>query len=78
MTETIPVRMDSDTLKTLDLLVRMGLYSNRSEAVRGLMRRGLDSQRELRALGSLVEKIRELDASGALDFSGLRLERDSR
>jgi Arc/MetJ-type ribon-helix-helix transcriptional regulator len=78
MTETIPVRMDSDTVETLELLVKLGLYSNRSEAVRELMKLGLDSQKEMKNLSKLVRVVRELDASGKLDFSGLDLERESR
>lgn len=78
MTETIPVRMDRETLETLDLLVKTGLYPNRSEAVRELMRRGLDSQGGLKILGRLVRQLRELDSAGRLEFSGLALERESR
>ena len=78
MTETIPVRMDTETLETLDLFVSMGLYANRSEAVRELMRLGLDSQQGLKCLGRLVKKVRDLNGSGKLDFTGLKLEGESR
>ena len=69
---------DTETLETLDLFVSMGLYANRSEAVRELMRLGLDSQQGLKGLGRLVKKVRDLDGSGKLDFTGLKLERESR
>ncbi len=78
MTQTIPVRMDRDTLETLDLLVKTGLYRNRSEAIRELMKRGLDSQEGLKRLGRLVKLLREMDSQGKLDFEGLSLERDLR
>lgn len=78
MTETIPVRLDRQTLSTLDLLVKTGLYRNRSEAIRELMKRGLDSQEELKQLGKLVKVIGDLDSSGKLDFTRLKLDREFR
>lgn len=78
MTQTIPVRMDRETLEALDLLVKTGLYRNRSEAVRQLMKRGLESQDSLRRLGRLVRLLSELDSKKKLDFSGISLERESR
>lgn len=78
MTKTIPVRLDRETLETLDLFVRTGLYRNRSEAIRELMKRGLDSQDGLRKLGSIVKLIQTLDSKGKLDFGGLNLEREAR
>lgn len=78
MTETIPVRLDRDTLETLDMFVKTGLYQNRSEAIRDLMKRGLDSQEGLKRLGRLVRTIRDLDSAGKLNFEGLNLERELR
>jgi Arc/MetJ-type ribon-helix-helix transcriptional regulator len=75
MTETIPVRLDRETLETLDLFVKSGLYRNRSDAIRELMKRGLDSQEGLRKLGRIVKLIQTLDSKGKLDFAGLNLER---
>lgn len=77
MTETVPVRMDRDMLESLDLLVKTGLYPNRSEAIRELMKKGFDSLDGPRSLGRLVKLIRELDSAGKLDFSGLSLERET-
>lgn len=77
MTKTIPVRLDRETLETLDLFVKTGLYRNRSEAIRELMK-GLDSQDELKHLGHLVKLIHKLDTAGRLDFAGLKLDRDHR
>lgn len=78
MTETIPVRLDRETLETLDLFVKTGLYGNRSEAIRDLMKRGLDSQQGLKRLGRLVRLLRDLDSAGKLSFAGLDLQRESR
>ena len=76
MTETIPVRIDRETLDTIDLLVRIGLYSTRSQAMRELMKKGIESQHEVKKLGKLVKLIERLDLEGKLDFSGLELQRD--
>ncbi len=78
MTETIPVRLDRETLETLDLFVKTGLYRNRSEAIRELMKQGIHSQEGLRKLGRIVKLIQTLDSKGKLDFAGLNLEREAR
>jgi Arc/MetJ-type ribon-helix-helix transcriptional regulator len=78
MTETIPVRLNRETVETIDLLVKTGLYSNRSEAIRELMKRGLNSQEELQQLGKLVKIIRNLDSAGKLNFAGVKLDREFR
>lgn len=70
--------MDRETLETLDLFVKTGLYGNRSEAIRDLMKRGLDSQQGLKRLGRLVRLLRDLDSAGKLSFAGLDLQRESR
>ncbi len=78
MTATVPVRLDKETLETLDLLVRTGLYGNRSEAIRDLMKRGIETQDGVKRLSRLLGLIRDLDSKGKLDFTGLDLERESR
>lgn len=78
MTETIPVRLDRETIETLDLFVKTGLYRNRSDAIRELMKKGLNSQNELKQLGHIVKLIHKLDTAGRLDFAGLKLDRDHR
>ncbi len=62
----------------MDLFVKTGLYRNRSEAIRDLMRLGLDSQEGLRRLGRLVKLLESLDSAGKLNFAGLDLERELR
>lgn len=78
MTETIPVRLNRETVETIDLLVKTGLYTNRSEAIRELMKRGLESQEEIKQLGKLVKIIRDLDSLGKLNFTGVKLDREFR
>lgn len=76
MTETIPVRLNRETLETIDLFVKTGLYANRSEAIRELMKLGLDSQEELKQLGNLVKIIQSLDSAGKLNFAEVKLDRE--
>lgn len=78
MTETIPVRLSRETIETIDLFVKTGLYPNRSEAIRELMKRGLDSQKELKQLGKLIKIIESLDSAGKLNFAGIKLDREFR
>ena len=78
MTVTIPAWLDRETLETLDLFVKTGLYRNRSEAIRELMRQGLDSKEGIKKLGAIVSTIHKLDSAGKLNFAPLKLERDPR
>jgi Arc/MetJ-type ribon-helix-helix transcriptional regulator len=76
VTTTIPVRLDRKTLEALDTLIALGIYKNRSEAIRDLLNRGLDSHGGVEALGKVVSLIDELYQAKKIDLSGLELERD--
>lgn len=76
MTETVPVRLDKELLETLDLFVSLGFYGTRSEAIRELMKKGIEARNEAKELGVLVKVVERLDESGELDLSGLELQRD--
>ena len=76
MAETVPVRIDKETLETVDLFVKLGFYRNRSEVIRDLMKKGLQARDEMKELGKLVKIVERLDKEGKIDFSGLELERD--
>ncbi len=76
MTETVPVRIDKDMLETLDLFVKLGFYKNRSEAIRELMKKGLEAGDEAKELGKIVKVMERLDKAGKVDLSGLELERE--
>ncbi len=41
----VPVRLDKETLTFIDALVKLGVYSSRSEAVRDLIRAGAEKHR---------------------------------
>ena len=76
MTEIVPVRIDKETLDTLDLFVTLGFYKSRSEAIRELMKKGIEARDEVKELGRLVKAVESLDRTGKVDLSGLELERE--
>ncbi len=76
MTEIVPVRIDKEILGTLDLFVTLGYYKSRSEAIRELMKKGIEARDEVKVLGRLVKMVESLDKAGKIDLSGLELERD--
>jgi len=76
MTQTVPVRLSKEMLETVDLFVKLGFYSNRSEAIRELMKKGLEAGEEMKELAKMVKVVERLDKAGRIDFSGLELERD--
>jgi Arc/MetJ-type ribon-helix-helix transcriptional regulator len=55
---TIPVGLDEETLEKLDVLVRKGLYKNRTEAIRAQIVNGL-KKRSVIALKETPEGIKE-------------------
>ena len=76
MTETVPVRIDKEILETLDLFVKLGFYKNRSDAIRELMKKGMEAREEVKELGRIVKIVERLDATRKVDLSGLELERE--
>ena len=76
MTQTVPVRLGKDMLETIDLLVKLGFYGNRSEAVRELMKKGLEAGEDMKELGKMVKTVARLDKAGRIDSSRLELERE--
>ncbi len=76
MTEIVPVRIDKETLDTLNLFVTLGFYRSRSEAIRELMKKGLEARDEVKELGRMVKIVESLDRAGKVDLSGLELERE--
>jgi Arc/MetJ-type ribon-helix-helix transcriptional regulator len=76
LTQTVPVRIEGETLETVDMLVKLGFYKTRSDAIRELTKKGLEAREETKELGKLLKAIGMLDKRGKLDFSGLELERD--
>jgi len=68
--------MDRYMLDSLDLLVGLDSYRSRSEAIRELMKRGLEAHEDVRKLGSAVKLIKRHERDGEMDLSGLALEKE--
>ncbi|RLG88022.1 MAG: CopG family transcriptional regulator [Thermoprotei archaeon] len=54
-TQVVPIRLDDEILSFIDLLIKLGVYRSRSEALRELIRIGISS------LGGMVEVVRAVD-----------------
>jgi len=59
--KVVPVRLDDDLLKLVDELVRLGVYSSRSEALRELVRIGTRYISEIKIVAEAVNKLFELE-----------------
>jgi len=65
----IPVKVDQENANKIDMLVRLGVFKNRSEAIRWALREGLEKK---------IESIPMLDLSGADPVVELMLKLASR
>jgi|GEM_PF-1665603 Arc/MetJ-type ribon-helix-helix transcriptional regulator len=69
--KVVPVRLDDRKLKDLDLLVKAGIYKNRSEALRKIIENGMkkvEAEIEyLKKIDEIVDKI--IDSE--LNFGGM-------
>ncbi len=59
--KVVPVRLDDEVLEFIDELVRLGLYSSRSEALRDIIRAGIRSVGQVREIDEAVTKLFELE-----------------
>jgi len=58
---TIPVRLEGSDLGQVDLLVKLGIFSSRSEALRELVRLGVKSLSEVAEVAVALEKLFALE-----------------
>jgi len=56
-----PVRLDEGDIKQVDLLVRLGVFRSRSEALRMLIRLGVENLEELVEVSEALERLFELE-----------------
>jgi len=76
----IPVKVDQENLRKLDMLVRPGVFKNRSAAIRCALKEGLEKKMEsvptldLSGIGSVVELMLRLTSKG-VDVIGITSER---
>ena len=59
--QVVPVRLDREVLELIDMLVRLGIYSSRSEALRELIKIGVREFRWAAKVAEAVEKLFELE-----------------
>ncbi len=59
--EVVSVRLDDEILEFIDELVRLGLYSSRSEALRDIIRAGIKGIGWVREIAEAVTKLFELE-----------------
>ncbi len=57
----VPIRLDKEVLEAVDELVRLGVFSSRSEALRELIRTGVERYRGLARIARAVERLREIE-----------------
>lgn len=66
MTEVVPIRIPKEVLEKIELLVRLGKYANKSEALRTIIIEHLEERKELLAYEGLLfqdKKISEVAES---------------
>ncbi|GIU72546.1 MAG: hypothetical protein KatS3mg003_2030 [Candidatus Nitrosocaldaceae archaeon] len=61
MSKITPVRLDDDTIKQLDMLVSLGIFSSRNEAIRELIKLGISNIDEIKEIMNIVKQLEELD-----------------
>ena len=69
----VPVRLDDDLLKLVDELVRLGIYSSRSEALRDLVRIGARYVKRIHVVAETVDKLFELEREEGIYLLGLKV-----
>jgi len=57
----VPLRVDKEVLEVVDRLVRLGVFSSRSEALRELIKIGIRSYERLARIAQGVEKLLEME-----------------
>jgi len=60
MTEVVPIRIPKDVLEKIELLVRLGKYANKSEALRTIIIEHLEERKELLAYEGLLSQDKEI------------------
>ena len=66
----MPVKLEKDDVKKLDMLVRLGIFKNRSQAIRSMLRDGLNQKTaaipmtDLGGISSVVELMLRLASRG--------------
>jgi len=59
--QVVPVRLDREVLEFIDMLVKLGVFSSRSEALRELIKAGMKEFKLVIDVVKAVEKLFELE-----------------
>lgn len=59
--QVVPLRLDPETLELIDKLVELGVFSSRSEALRELIRAGIERYESLVRVAGAVDKLLEME-----------------
>ena len=61
MVRVIPLRLDNEVLSFVDMLIDLGVYSSRSEALRDLIKIGIEKYRWMNRVYEAIEKLFKLE-----------------
>ena len=59
--KVVPLRLEEELLKAVDMLVKLGVYKSRNEALRSLVKKGLENTQEIKAVAEAVRKLFEIE-----------------
>ena len=62
--QVVSLRLDSETLEFVDKLVELGVFSSRSEALREIIRAGIERYEGLARIGGAIDKLFEMEKRG--------------
>ena len=58
---TIPVRMRDDDIRQVDLLVELGVFNSRGDALRELIKLGVKNLSDVAEIAAALERLSELE-----------------
>ena len=59
--QVVSLRLDDDILSFVNLLIKLGIYNSRSEALRELIKAGIRSFESIAKIAKAVEKLFDLE-----------------
>jgi len=59
--QVVPIRLDRELLEFIDMLVKLGIFNSRSEALRELIKAGIEELKWVPKVIEAVEKLFEIE-----------------
>jgi len=59
--QVVPIRLDRELLEFIDMLVKLGIFNSRSEALRELIKAGIEEFKWVPKVIEAVEKLFEIE-----------------